>query len=106
MYWGSNEVNNNLPTSFTVANNTLTSAVWLAGPDGLVVDNITRPNENAYTYYINLDGKFKVTDNLTMRSPGRLHARTGQYAQRAALRSRSMAAVPASPTPHPATAGW
>ena len=28
MYWGSNELANNLPTSFTVANNTLTSAVW------------------------------------------------------------------------------
>jgi iron complex outermembrane recepter protein len=68
MYWGTNELNNNVPTSFTVAHNTLTSAVWPAGPDGLVVDNITRPNENAYTYYADLDGKFKVTDNLTIKA--------------------------------------
>ena len=32
MYWGPNELNNNVPTSFTVANNTLTSAVRPAGP--------------------------------------------------------------------------
>ncbi|HEY3887160.1 MAG TPA: TonB-dependent receptor [Caulobacteraceae bacterium] len=68
MYWGTNELNNNVPTSFTVAHNTLTSAVWPAGPDGLVVDNITRPNENAYSYYVNLDGKFKVTDALTIKT--------------------------------------
>ena len=28
MYWGTNELNNNLPTSFKVANHTLVSAVW------------------------------------------------------------------------------
>jgi len=68
MYWGSNELNTNTPTSYTVSHNTLTSAVWPAGPNGLVIDNITRPNENAYTYYVNLDGKFKVTDNLTIKT--------------------------------------
>jgi iron complex outermembrane receptor protein len=68
MYWGSNELNTNVPTSYTVAHNTLTSAVWPAGPNGLVIDNITRPNENAYTYYVNLDGKFKVTDNVTIKT--------------------------------------
>jgi len=83
MYWGNNELNKNVPTSFTVANNTLTSAVWpLVGPpttvggvttpgvpvDGLVVDNIIRPNERAQSYYINLDGKFQVTDHLTIKA--------------------------------------
>jgi iron complex outermembrane receptor protein len=68
MYWGTNELNTNLPTSYTVSHNTLTSVVWPAGPNGLVIDNITRPNENAYTYYVNLDGKFKVTDNLTVKT--------------------------------------
>lgn len=72
MYWGSNELNNNLPTSFTVANNTLTSAVWpLKNPggsivDGIVVDNIIRPGANAYTSYINLKGKYHATDQLTL----------------------------------------
>ena len=73
MYWGSNEVNNNLPTSFTVANNTLTSAVWptknAAGNvvDGIVVDNIVRPGASAYTSYINLDATYRATDNLTLK---------------------------------------
>ena len=68
MYWGSNELNNNTPTSFKVVNNTLVGAVWPAGPDGLVVDNITRPNENSSTYYLNLDGKFEVTDQLIVKT--------------------------------------
>ena len=84
MYWGSNELNNNLPSSFTVKNNTLTSVTWplvvpttpitsapggFAGQqvDGIIVDNIYRPGANAYTYYINLDGKFQVTDTLTVK---------------------------------------
>lgn len=73
MYWGSNEVANNLPTSFTVANNTLTSAVWPLRNgggtivDGIVVDNIVRPGASAYTSYVNLDGKFQVTDAFTLK---------------------------------------
>jgi iron complex outermembrane receptor protein len=72
MYWGSNEVNNNVPSSYTVANGTLTSAVWpLLSPggapvDGIVVDNIVRPGANAYTAYINLAGRFKANDHLTL----------------------------------------
>ncbi|HUZ13864.1 MAG TPA: TonB-dependent receptor [Caulobacteraceae bacterium] len=72
MYWGANELGNNLPTSFTVRNNTLTSAVWpLLNPagkpvDGIVVDNIVRPGSDAYTSYVNLDGKFEATDHLTL----------------------------------------
>jgi len=72
MYWGSNELNNNLPTSFKVANNTLVSAVWPANNpggtavDGLVVDGITRPGSSAYTSYVNLAGKYKATDHLTI----------------------------------------
>jgi iron complex outermembrane receptor protein len=72
MYWGSNELNNNLPTSFKVANNTLISAVWPTNSpggnpvDGLVVDGIVRPGSSAYTSYVNLDGKYKATDHLTI----------------------------------------
>ena len=73
MYWGSRELANNVPTSFTVTNNTLTSAVWpLNGPggpvEGLVVDNIIRPNANAQSWYLNLDGKFQVADQLTQKT--------------------------------------
>jgi len=95
MYWGSNELNNNLPTSFTVKNNTLTSAVWptiapnspfvAAGQqgkavDGMIVDNIYRPGANAYTYYINLDGKYKLTDNFTLSGKFGYTAGQGQTA--------------------------
>jgi len=41
-----------------------------AGPNGLVVDAITRPHENSYTGYINLDGKFRVNDHLTVKVQG------------------------------------
>lgn len=87
MYWGSHELANNLPTAFTVANNTLTSAKWptiapnsplLTGPgtpntagtavDGIIMDNIFRPGSRAYTSYLNLDGKFQVTDALQVKA--------------------------------------
>jgi iron complex outermembrane recepter protein len=67
MFWGSNELNNNSPTSYTIKDNTLVGAVWPAGPNGLVVDAITRPHEGSYTDYINLDGKFRVNDHLTLK---------------------------------------
>jgi iron complex outermembrane receptor protein len=85
MYWGTNELGKNLPTSFTVKNNTLTSAVWpqvapitpftpvppngFGGTvvDGLVVDAIDRPGSSAYTSYLNLKGKYKATDQLTLK---------------------------------------
>ena len=85
MYWGIHELTNNIPLSYTVKNNTLTSAVWPGtqpglpggkcwnttctnGPvDGLIVDNIDRPNENSDTAYINLDGTWHATSNLTFK---------------------------------------
>ncbi len=74
MYWGSRELSNNSPTSFTVVNNTLTSATFpLNGPsgapvEGLVVDNIIRPNASGESYYVNLDGDFRATDTLTFKT--------------------------------------
>ncbi len=73
MYWGSNELNNNLPTSYTVKGQTLTSATWpVNGPggapvNGLVVDNIIRPDATGESYYVNLDGKFRVNEKLTLK---------------------------------------
>ena len=71
MFWGSNELNKNSPTSFTVANNTLTSANFpLIGPggtpvNGLVVDNIVRPDASGTSYYVNLDADYHASDTLT-----------------------------------------
>ncbi len=82
MYWGNNELSKNIPSSFTVANNTLTSAVWPAispvepgftyptqgqAVDGLVVDNIIRPNASADSYFFNLDATYHATDKLTLK---------------------------------------
>jgi iron complex outermembrane receptor protein len=86
MYWGSNEINNNSPTSYTVKNGTLVAANWggssatlpagefyadgSSGGEpvkGLVVDNIVRPNASGESYYINLDGKYHVSDHLTFK---------------------------------------
>jgi iron complex outermembrane receptor protein len=85
MYWGTHELANNVPTSYTVQNNTLVGAVWpgtqvalpagmyynsahTLGPvDGLVIDNIDRPDENSTSYYINLDGKWNPTSFLTLK---------------------------------------
>jgi iron complex outermembrane receptor protein len=81
MYWGSNELNKNLPTAFTVKNNTLVSATWPGvapvspfvavanqgtAIDGIVADAIDRPGSSAYTSYINLSGKYKATDHLSI----------------------------------------
>jgi len=81
MYWGAHELANNLPTSFSVQNNTLTNVVWptnapaspfvAAGQrgqpvDGMIVDAIVRPGSNSYTSYVNLDGVYKATDQLSV----------------------------------------
>ncbi|HEY8003974.1 MAG TPA: TonB-dependent receptor, partial [Phenylobacterium sp.] len=73
MFWGSNELNVNSPTTFTVKDNTLTSANFpLIGPggspvNGLVVDNIIRPDASGTSYYVNLDGDFHATDKLLLK---------------------------------------
>ena len=93
MYWGAKELAVNLPSSFTVRNNTLTNVVWptvvpvtaitptppppgtpcLAvsctggtAQDGIIADAIVRPGSNAYTSYIDLDGTYKATSQLTI----------------------------------------
>jgi len=78
MYWGSNEIANNVPTSYKVVNNTLVAANFplnappnlnnlTGGPtDGLIVDNITRPDASGRSFYINIDGKYRVADHLTI----------------------------------------
>ena len=77
MFWGSREVSLNAPTSFTVRDNTLVAATFprlspgggsvAAGlpVEGLVVDNIIRPNASGESYYVNLDGDFHASDKLS-----------------------------------------
>ncbi len=73
MLWGSHEFANNLPSSYTVQNGTITAANFPLNyqgvpQDGLIVDNITRPGESAESWYINLDGKFRLNDKLTIKT--------------------------------------
>jgi iron complex outermembrane receptor protein len=73
MFWGSREINNNAPSAFTVKDNTLVAATFpLNGPtgspvEGLVVDNIIRPDASGETYFINLDADYHVSDKLLLR---------------------------------------
>jgi iron complex outermembrane receptor protein len=59
------------PSSFTVQNGTLTSAVFpnvgtAANPaQYAIVDNIYRPGANSETSFVDLDAKYRATDRLT-----------------------------------------
>jgi iron complex outermembrane receptor protein len=74
MFWGSHVIggDNRIPTSYTVSNGTLTSAVFPnAGTAGTpaqyaIVDQIYRPGTFSETQYVNLDGKWRVSNELTL----------------------------------------
>jgi iron complex outermembrane receptor protein len=77
MFWGSREIAQNAPTAYTVKDNTLVSATFpLNGPgispastgpqNGLVVDNIIRPDASGRSWYVNLDGKFQAAPDLVL----------------------------------------
>ncbi len=65
-----NQINNDrVPSSMTVQNGTVVSASWPAGtPNAIVYDQIMRPGAEARTWYLDLDGKYQVTDQLTVTS--------------------------------------
>jgi iron complex outermembrane receptor protein len=64
MFWGGHQ---GAPTTYTVQNNTVTSATFAPGTDGLIVDNIYRPKESSESYYLNLDGKWTVNNSLSFK---------------------------------------
>ena len=75
LYWGSREIDRNVPTSYTVKNNTLVAATFpLVAPsgafagqqiEGIVVDNIVRPHATGESWFANLDATWHATDRLT-----------------------------------------
>jgi iron complex outermembrane receptor protein len=74
MFWGTHEFQTNVPTSWTVTGNTITAVAFpLNNPnthlpvDGVVVDNIYRPDESAKTYYVNLDAAYHASDRLNFK---------------------------------------
>jgi iron complex outermembrane receptor protein len=74
MFWGSRVIgtDNRIPTSYTVTNGTLTSAVFPnAGVPGAnaqyaIVDEIYRPGTFSETQYYNVDLRWRATDRLTL----------------------------------------
>lgn len=63
-----------LPTAYTVANGTLTSASWNKTNTAAVVDNIYRVADSE-AKYLDLDGKYRVNDRLTVT--GKIGTTTG-----------------------------
>jgi iron complex outermembrane receptor protein len=68
MFWGSHEFGNNLPTSYTVKDGSIVAASFPDTTQGMIVDNITRPGEYANTWFLNLDGKFALSDKVTIKT--------------------------------------
>lgn len=76
LYWGSRELDRNVPTSYTVRNNTLVAASFpLVAPsgafagqqiEGIVADNIVRPDASGETWFANLDATWHASDRLTI----------------------------------------
>ena len=74
MFWGAKVIgtDNRVPTSYTVTNNTLTSAVWPnAGVPGAnaqyaIVDQILRPGAYSDTNYIDFTAKWRPADHLQL----------------------------------------
>jgi iron complex outermembrane receptor protein len=79
MMWGSHIIGANLmPSSYTVRNGTLTSAVWpnVAGAQYAIVDQIYRPGAFSETSYVNFDAKWRASNTLTFS--GQLGTTTGK----------------------------
>jgi len=69
MMWGSHIIGSNqVPTSYTVNNGTLTSATWpnVPGSQYAIVDQIYRPGSYSQSEYTNLDGTWRVNDRLSL----------------------------------------
>jgi iron complex outermembrane receptor protein len=68
MAWPDKQLSNgNSPTSYTVRNGTLVSASFdPSGNPAGVVDNIYRPGAQAETYYVDLNGKFRMNDAVRL----------------------------------------
>ena len=64
------QLNNGVaPSSATIQNGTVVAASWPAGTaNSIVYDEIMRPGAEARTWYLDLDGKYQLTDNLTFTS--------------------------------------
>lgn len=74
MFWGTNEfaTSQNVPTSYTVKNGTIVSAVFPvhAGSSPFVTDFIQRPGGAASTWYVNGDADWNPNESLNVHFKG------------------------------------
>lgn len=94
MFWGSNEFTNNVPTSYTIKNNTFVSATFpSAGGTPIVADMIGRPGSGSDAYYINAHGKWDASANLTIEAQGGVTRGVGKTAPQVAWEGNVKGAV-------------
>jgi iron complex outermembrane recepter protein len=69
MFWGTEEFGHNVPTSYTVVNNTVVAAAFpqKAGVAPMVTDWIQRPGGGAETYFANADAEWLPSDSTTVK---------------------------------------
>lgn len=71
MFWGTNEWAGNVPTAYTIKNNTVVSATFPGtGGTPIVADYIGRPGSGSDTYYVNAHAKWNATSNLEISVQG------------------------------------
>ncbi len=67
MFWGSNEFGGNVPSSYTIKNNTVIAATFpSAGGTPIVADSIGRPGAASDSYYLNGHGRWDASDKLSI----------------------------------------
>ncbi|MGH8317763.1 MAG: TonB-dependent receptor [Steroidobacteraceae bacterium] len=70
MMWGSNFVSPSyVPTALAMQNGTVTGGTWpteAGAPASIVYDQIMRPDASAKSSFVNLDGAWDASDNLTV----------------------------------------
>ena len=69
MFWGTEEFGHNIPTSYTIKDNTVVAAAFpqKAGVAPMVTDWIQRPGGSAETYFANADAAWTPTDTTTVK---------------------------------------
>ncbi|MDE2182929.1 MAG: TonB-dependent receptor [Alphaproteobacteria bacterium] len=78
MFWGSNEFGGNVPSAYTIKNNTIVAATFpSAGGTPIVADSIARPGSDSSSYYVNAHGRWDANENLSVQVQGGFTRGTG-----------------------------
>ena len=91
MFWGSNEFGGNVPTSYTIKNNTVVAATFpSAGGTPIVADSIGRPGSQSSSYYVNGHGNWDMNNDLTVSFIGGYTRGTGATDPASGMGRRSL----------------